>query len=156
MFKVGGRWLSVASPVLRKHPLLISQFPESSLLHQTFTVPFLPVITQWHTQMTSLYLVYASWLWVTVEMLLWGMSLWDQSATGGVIVQLLPCYCLKGIVFHVPSLQVTGETGSAEVMEDGTHLIVNDLCWFHMAQHWRGTLAGSLRCDHLGARHLPK
>lgn len=60
--------------------------------------------------------------WVTVVIPLRRMPLWDQSAPGGVIAQLLPCYCLKGIVCHVPGLQVTGETGSAEVMEnDDTH-----------------------------------
>lgn len=58
------------------------------------------------------------------------MSLWDQSATGGVIVKLLLRHCLKEVVCHAPSLQVTGETGRAEVTEDDTHWSMKGLCCF--------------------------
>lgn len=110
----------VTLSVLRKHLLVILQLPESSLCRN-------PSHLLSRFNLSSLELTDLCFespplcLRVTVVMLLWGMSPWDQSATGGVIVQLLPCYCLKAIVCHVPSLQVTGERGGAEVMEGDTH-----------------------------------
>lgn len=50
-----------------------------------------------HTQVDRRVFSVPACLWVNVAILLWGTSLWDQSAPGGVIVQLLPSsIVLKG------------------------------------------------------------